>query len=552
MATLWATVRTGPFLQHAAPSPARAAPQVALSGASGGTCSFAHQAVEAPPSAATRQLADPAGLAGDLVDLLHGVTSLMSPIGQRLVPGPEEAQLPQDGSCVLSRLGGRGTSCRLDPNATVRPPVRTRVNPIAYSGFHRVKSILTKGLKVRIPVEIPRVWVPSPDSTLMRGAVNDFVACGVLRPSRKPINCYRLFPVPKSASIARLVYDLSQMTPFMPSRPCNLPTVQRAACAAGNGYRYAIKIDLRDGFYHLPLAESTQPNFGVLFRGETFVFTRLPMGLSIAPSEMQEFACCTVKIVQAKFPGVIGLSYIDDLLFMSRDPVHLEGIPLFLDQIGLQINYSKSVLQPTSYVLYLGLNIDLEHGRVSVSESALPDIRQALTVCSTQIPLISRQRMAGYINFVRPCLKLPLEVVKAVLDGDSAACMTVLPYITSDVCLSAVDIVAVSSVHRESVYTDATPVQIGIVDGDEELSIALPCQLDIYIAEYLAALVAVLTRDMKNRTLYTDNVGVLYNLDKGRCPRAWLPVLLGIFRSRTFSVAFVPSEFNLADRASRL
>ena len=39
------------------------------------------------------------------------------------------------------------------------------------------------------------------------------------------------------------------------------------------------------------------------------------MGISIAPSEMQHFACATVKLVEAAFPGTRGIAYLDDFFF---------------------------------------------------------------------------------------------------------------------------------------------------------------------------------------------------------------------------------------------
>ena len=122
----------------------------------------------------------------------------------------------------------------------------------------------------------------------MSAAVRDFVTAGVLRPGH-PVACYRLFAVPKSLTVARLVYDLSNLTPLLPNRPCALPSAGKALQMSAQGYRYAIKIDLRDGFFHIPLAESTQCHFGVMYDGQTYVFTRLHMGLKSAPAEMQHF-----------------------------------------------------------------------------------------------------------------------------------------------------------------------------------------------------------------------------------------------------------------------
>ena len=57
------------------------------------------------------------------------------------------------------------------------------------------------------------------------------VAAGVLVPGR-PSACCPLFAVAKTATVARLVYDLSEVTPFMPRRPCQLLSVERALLAA--------------------------------------------------------------------------------------------------------------------------------------------------------------------------------------------------------------------------------------------------------------------------------------------------------------------------------
>ena len=87
------------------------------------------------------------------------------------------------------------------------------------------------------------------------------------------------------------MYDLSDLTPLLSARPCNLPSIDRALDLSSQGFVWAIKIDLRDGFYHIPLCPSTQRNFGVLYDNRTHLFTKLPMGYKHAPAEMQHFSC---------------------------------------------------------------------------------------------------------------------------------------------------------------------------------------------------------------------------------------------------------------------
>ena len=437
--------------------------------------------------------------------------------------------------------------------ARVRPPVRVRVDAAVYRGHPRLYSVLGRGLKVRVPAVAPRLWVKTPRSALMSAAVRDFVAAGILR-AGTPRRCYRLVPVPKSDGSARLIYDLSSLTPHMPRRPCSLPSVERALALSADGFNFGIKIDLRDGFYHIPLAECTQPEFGVSYDGVTYVFARLPMGLSIAPSEMQHFSCATVKLVENKFTGVRGIAYLDDYLFVARRREELYGVADFLSHAGIVINREKSVLAPVSQITYLGVDVHLDRASASVQTGVIQSVRDALMRCSPLLSVLWRQRLAGFVNFLRPCLKLPLEVNAAILDGDVEACASIVPFIRTGVERSFTDICNWRCAHEKHVFVDATPQQIGIVSpGLISVSAALPVELPIYLAEYVAALVAVLVMnfDSEPYVLYTDNAGVMYNLDKGRCPRPWLPYFLEIFSRRMFSVRYIASNCNPADALSR-
>ena len=495
--------------------------------------------------------ADPAAICRELLELVmdDGAAAALprSPCPSR-VPESDAALSAADGS-PLDFIGSRRRPVAAD--ARVRPPLRVRVSAEPYSAHPRVHSVLSRGLKVRVPSAVPPVWRPTRRSPLMTRAIEDFVEAGVLAPGR-PRACYPLFAVPKTTSVARLVYDLSHLTPHMPRRPCALPSVEKALQAAAEGYRFAVKIDLRDGYYHVPLAVSTREQFGVMYNKTTYVFCKLPMGLSIAANEMQWFACATVKVVCERFPGVIGLAYLDDFLFLSRSSSDLGGIADFLSSIGFNINFEKSILRPVSRLVYLGVDIDFASACTLVPHDTLSLLRSAIAACDESRPLLWRQRLAGYVNFIRPCLKLPLELVRAVGDGDGASCATSLPFLVDSAPLTAADVTSWRDVHERSVFVDATPYCIGIVQqGCAPVSVPLPVTLPIYLAEYLAALTAILSRDVSQTTLYSDNLGVVFNLRKGRCPRQWLSVLFSIFKSRSFSVRYVPSRVNPADAASR-
>ena len=156
---------------------------------------------------------------------------------------------------------------------------------------------------------------------------------------------------------------------------CPWPSINKALELTSQGFRFAIKVDLRDGFYHIPLSRQTQRHFGVLYRDQTYVFTKLPMGLKHAPAEMQYFSCVTAKLVEESFPGVRSLVYLDDYLFLARNSASLVGVNDFLSKIGLCLNFEKPILTPASSLVFLGVEIDLCHCSARVRRDVLIPLR---------------------------------------------------------------------------------------------------------------------------------------------------------------------------------
>ena len=119
------------------------------------------------------------------------------------------------------------------------------VQPEISSTQLKVHSVLARSLKVRVPALVPpgRCGGIQPRSRLMSAAVGDFVAAGVLRLGR-PLACCKLFAVPKSATVARLVYHLSVLTPQLPCGPCSLPSVESALELSFRGYIFLLCLRL--------------------------------------------------------------------------------------------------------------------------------------------------------------------------------------------------------------------------------------------------------------------------------------------------------------------
>ena len=139
---------------------------------------------------------------------------------------------------------------------------------------------------------------------------------------------------------------------------------------------------------------------------------------------MQWFACATVKVIGERFPGVFGFARLHDFLSMSHSPSDMYGIADFLSRLGFSINFEKSILSSVSRLVYLEVDIDLV-----LACTHVPHSTSAIAECGEFWPLSFGQRLVGYLNFVSPRLKLPLELEHAVGEGDGDTCAASLPFI---------------------------------------------------------------------------------------------------------------------------
>ena len=131
---------------------------------------------------------------------------------------------------------------------------------------------------------------------------------------------------------------------------------------------------------------------GVSFQNRTYVFRKLPMDLCIAAHEMQWFACATVKVIERRFPGVVGMAYLDAFLFMARCAADLSDVADFLVSAGFQLNFSKSLLCHVSSLTYFGIDVGLGAACTHVVPGTLRQLRAALYVCFRRCHLSMAQR----------------------------------------------------------------------------------------------------------------------------------------------------------------
>ena len=117
------------------------------------------------------------------------------------------------------------------------------------------------------------------------------------------------------------------------------------------------KLDLKDAYFIIPVAEHHQKNLSFQWKERCFHFI---FGLSTAP---WAFTKVTRPVVQfLRYGGVRMVIYLDDMLFLDQKEENLpETRNLVLDlleSLGFLINYNKSEPSPIQTISFLGFIID--------------------------------------------------------------------------------------------------------------------------------------------------------------------------------------------------
>jgi hypothetical protein len=229
----------------------------------------------------------------------------------------------------------------------------------------------------------------------MDQVVQDFTQLGIL--VKQPISAaYRAFLVPKSSGAARFVMDLSPLTQYHRVPHITLYSAARVLSTL-QPWDKLFKIDLTSGFYQLRIRQQHRKFYGIYYRGIKYVVTRLPMGHPLAPYVLQKLSLAVATYLN-RHHDVFMVSYLDDWLFFApQPPAH--RICQTIRQLSFTINKRKSVLVPTSELVYLGLNINTRTQQKRPTEGCLQHMQQLLALVPDASPLDLR-RVAGYVSWL--------------------------------------------------------------------------------------------------------------------------------------------------------
>ena len=119
-------------------------------------------------------------------------------------------------------------------------------------------------------------------------------------------------------------------------------------------------VDLKDAYYSVNVEQQYRKYLRFLWKGECFEFKCLPMGLTSSPRVFTKLLKPVFSNLH-KF-GFSSLIYIDDTLLHGNTyeecKANVNETVKLLDKLGFTIHPSKSVLEPSQQISFLGFLID--------------------------------------------------------------------------------------------------------------------------------------------------------------------------------------------------
>ncbi|KAK3891347.1 hypothetical protein Pcinc_004790 [Petrolisthes cinctipes] len=169
-------------------------------------------------------------------------------------------------------------------------------------------------------------------------------------------------------------------------------------------------LDLKDAYWHVPIHPRFRRFLAFQVGTETFQFTRLPFGLSLAPRVFTKL----VRVVASRLAeaGVPTLMYLDDWLLHapSKEQVanNVRVARGVLEEMGFLLNIPKSSHTPTRKLCWLGIEWDSLSATLSLAPDnarrTLRHVRQAHF--SRTFSHRQWESLLGSLNFAAPAMPL--------------------------------------------------------------------------------------------------------------------------------------------------
>jgi hypothetical protein len=196
---------------------------------------------------------------------------------------------------------------------------------------------------------------PQPDKEeAMYKLVQEFLKAGLIQESHSPYAAPAIL-VKKGDGSYRFVVDYKRLNLITIKDSSPLPNMEDTIQKLGRGYTYFSKLDLKSGFYQIPIHKGDKEKTAFVTPFGLYQFNVLPMGLKNSPPTFQKVMTDTLQSCRN-----FSLVYLDDIIVFSKTyDEHLQHLSLVLSALqakNLVLNPPKCELA-VHQIDYLGHTI---------------------------------------------------------------------------------------------------------------------------------------------------------------------------------------------------
>lgn len=154
---------------------------------------------------------------------------------------------------------------------------------------------------------------PQPDTVeIMYTMIQEFLRAGLVKESHSPYAA-PAFLVKKHDGTHRFVVDYKKLNLVTIKDSSPLPNMEDTIQKLGEGYKYFSKLDLKSGFYQIPIREADKEKTAFTTPFGLYQFNVLPMGLKNSPPTFQKVMTNTLAPCRQ-----FALVYLDDIIVYSK------------------------------------------------------------------------------------------------------------------------------------------------------------------------------------------------------------------------------------------
>ena len=230
---------------------------------------------------------------------------------------------------------------------------------------------------------------------LIDNAVASMVENGYIEkvPMTEVCHLHPLLYLPKGQDGIRVVCDLTEVNSYFVHASGDLPGVGQVLRSIPSEWVYFCKIDIKNGFFRVPLSEEIRNMFGFLFGGQRWRFCVLPQGWLLSPGLFHERMCRITADLEI-------VSYVDDILVgaatLSALAEKVQNLLVRMARFGLQIQ-KKKFEYGAKCVRFLGFEVH-SGGYICAKKFLKEREESVLKEITSKTEL---QRVLGIFNYVR-------------------------------------------------------------------------------------------------------------------------------------------------------